>query len=100
MSIDPSLEKLISFHELARSLPSRRNGRPLHVSTIHRWRSRGLGGIRLEAVRIGGAWHSSEEAFSRFTARLTARAESEDFIEPLNQCLGQEMPGNSRDGIW
>ncbi len=76
MSIDITQEQLITFSELARSLPRRRSDRPVHLATIHRWRSRGLKGIRLEAVKVGGAWHCSLEAFRRFTDRLTAEAES------------------------
>ena len=74
MSIDVSNEQLISFAELAKSLPRRRGDRPVHLATIHRWRSRGLKSIRLEGVRVGGAWHTSREAFRRFTERLTALA--------------------------
>lgn len=73
--IDVTREKLITFSELARSLPRRRGDRPVHLATIHRWRSRGLKSIRLEAVRVGGAWHTSWEAFRRFTDRLTTHAE-------------------------
>ena len=76
MSIDLSREKLIPFGQLARSLPRRRSGRPISPSTIHRWRSNGLKGIRLEAVRVGGAWHTTEDAFKRFVAKLTAEAVS------------------------
>lgn len=64
-------EKLLSFPELARALPRRRQGRPVHVSTIHRWRKPGVNGVRLEAIRIGGAWHTSWEAFQRFCERLS-----------------------------
>ena len=72
MAINIQQEQLIAFRELARALPRRRKGRPLHVSTVHRWRSRGLNGVRLEAVRVGGQWNTSWEAFRRFCDRLTA----------------------------
>ena len=79
MAIDVRNEQLITFSELARSLPRRRDNRPVNVSTIHRWRSRGLdGGIRLEAVRVGGAWCTSWEAFHRFCDRLTTVRESRE----------------------
>jgi len=71
MSIDLNREQLISLAELARNLPRRRRGRPVHASTVHRWRARGVDGIRLECVRIGGAWCTSREAFQRFSDRLT-----------------------------
>ena len=65
-------EKVLTFPELARRLPRRRRGRPVATSTIHRWRYPGLRGVRLEAVRIGGAWATTWAAFERFTAALTA----------------------------
>jgi hypothetical protein len=36
-------------------IPRRRCGRKLHVSTVFRWAQRGVGGIRLEVVRVGGS---------------------------------------------
>lgn len=71
MPIDIHSDELLTFRDLAKALPPRRQGRPIHLSTIHRWRSRGLRGIKLEAVRIGGAWHTSWEAFARFCRALT-----------------------------
>lgn len=73
--IDIRREQMITFGRLARSLPRRRMDRPVHPSTVHRWRSKGIRGIRLEAVRIGGAWQTSQEAFERFVAKLTAAEE-------------------------
>jgi hypothetical protein len=63
-------EELISFAQLAARLPRRRRGRPVHVSTISRWRNPGLRGIKLEAVRIGGTWATSMAAFHRFCSQL------------------------------
>jgi hypothetical protein len=77
MAIDITREELVIFHRLAQSLPRRRRNRPVHVSTVHRWRQRGLGGIRLESIRVGGAWHTSWEAFARFCERLTTARSSE-----------------------
>lgn len=72
MAIDILREELVSFRQLAASLPRRRKNRPIHTSTIHRWRRPGLRGVRLDAVRIGGAWHTSREAFARFCEQMTA----------------------------
>ena len=74
--IDVNDESLVTFAQLARRLPHRRNGRPTHVSTIHRWRAAGVNGVRLDAVRMGGAWVTSLEAYSRFCAALTAKADA------------------------
>jgi len=48
----------------------RRNGRPLHIATIHRWCLRGIRGVRLEFVQFGGTRVTSEAALWRFFERL------------------------------
>jgi hypothetical protein len=68
-------ETLVTFPGLAKHIPPRRKGKPAHVSSIHRYRNPGIEGIRLEAVRVGGIWMTSLEAFARFCARLTAAKE-------------------------
>ena len=64
-------ESIIAFGALTRRITPCRNNRPVAVSTIHRWRSPGLRGIRLEAIRIGGVWCTSIEAFDRFILQTT-----------------------------
>ena len=86
--IDLATETLIPLVEAARQLPRRRAGRATHVSTLHRWRSRGLRGARLEAVRIGGIWHTSSEALHRFFAQLS-QTDSEP--RPEVSAIGSEM---------
>src|SRR4051794_19285071 len=75
--IDVNAEQLITFSQLARRLPRKRRDRPVHVSTVHRWRHPGVNGVRLEAVRVGGCWCTSLEAFGRFTVELTRKAEEQ-----------------------
>ena len=65
MHIDINVEKLVRFVGLA-------DFATVHVSTVHRWRKPGIRGIRLEAVRVGGTWYTTHEAFARFCERLTA----------------------------
>lgn len=43
-------------------------------ATIHRWILRGVGGCKLEAVRIGPAWVTSAEAINRFIIATTSQA--------------------------
>ena len=50
--------RLIPFSALI-SLISERLGIRLHLSTLHRWRSRGIRGRRLKARRLGGRWLAS-----------------------------------------
>jgi hypothetical protein len=70
-TINVSSEQLLTLSQLAKRLPRRRRDRPIHASTIHRWRHPGVRGVRLECIRIGGAWHTSVQAFQRFCDRLS-----------------------------
>src|SRR4051794_13972212 len=62
-------EKLVVLAAAARSLPHRP-----HISTLHRWRTRGVRGIRLEAILTGGVWCTSREALRRFFDATTYAA--------------------------
>lgn len=55
-------EDVLSLSEAARILD-------VHVATIHRWRTRGLSGIHLETLRVGGKVVTSREALTRFLAK-------------------------------
>ena len=70
--IDVNSEQIVTLSQLAKRLPRRRSGRPVHPATIHRWRNPGVRGVRLECVRIGGIWHTSLEAYQRWVDQLTA----------------------------
>jgi hypothetical protein len=61
-----------SLAAAADSLP----GRP-HVNTLHRWRIRGIHGIKLETGLIGGRRVTSAEALQRFFIAVTAAANGE-----------------------
>ena len=77
--IDVGSEPLITLSQLARLLPRRRKDRPTAPSTVHRWRAPGLRGVRLECIRVGGAWCTTLKAFEDFCARLS---KSENLCEP------------------
>ncbi len=64
--IDPLDDELVPLVEVARSLPRLRNGRPVHVATVWRWAKRGLGGVKLETIKIGGTTCTSKAALRRF----------------------------------
>ena len=65
-------EELVSLTEATRALPRGRNGKRLHVSTLHRWAGRGLRGVVLETIHVGGRRYTSTEALQRFFDRLGA----------------------------
>jgi len=62
-------EYLLSFSEAAKSVPTVR-GRRLASSTLYRWARKGIGGTRLEYLRIGRCMVTSREALERFFANL------------------------------
>lgn len=44
-------------------------------ATVFRWIKRGVGGAKLDAVRIGMQWLTSKQAITRFVAARTAADE-------------------------
>lgn len=69
--IDLAAEKLIPLRDVPSCLPLRPNGNRLHISAVYRWTLRGIKGVVLETVRIGGTTYTSREALQRFSERLT-----------------------------
>mgnify|MGYP006298160503 CR=1 FL=1 len=72
--IDPTVETLIPLGEVPRTvkwLPGRRGAKRIHTATLYRWAQRGLDGVRLETLKVGGTLCTTEEALKRFFAALT-----------------------------
>ncbi len=69
--IDLATENLIPLREVPRHLPPRPNGKRLHISAVYRWTLRGIKGVVLESIRIGGTTYTSQEAIQRSSERLT-----------------------------
>ena len=68
--IDPQTENLVSLTDAAKTLPGRPN-----VTTIWRWRNRGVRGVKLETILSGGRRFTSIEALRRFQDQVTAVAD-------------------------
>jgi len=68
--IDPQTETIISLTEAAKMAPARPN-----ITTVWRWRNRGVRGVRLETFLSGGRRFTSVEALRRFQDRVTAAAD-------------------------
>ena len=71
MAIDLNREHVLTLAQAASTLPRRRAGKKPHLSTLYRWSSRGLRGIRLETIQVGGTACTSREALQRFFDQLT-----------------------------
>jgi len=71
MAIDISTEAVVTLTQASHHLPRRRKGKRPAVSTIYRWAQRGVRGVRLETLQVGGTKCTSIEALQRFCERLT-----------------------------
>jgi hypothetical protein len=91
MSINILSENLVSFHDLVSRVLPASGGKRVHIATPHRWRSHGLRGVRLEAIRVGGRWHTSLQSVQRFFDALSR-------VDGLPQQLPPPDRGTSADG--
>jgi hypothetical protein len=57
--------------EAGRRLGRHFGDKPVAPCTMYRWVRKGVSGIKLEGVRLGGRWVVSEAALSRFVAKVT-----------------------------
>jgi len=73
---DLSKETIIPLCKAAKLLPSARCPHGVHVATLHRWIRRGVRGVRLERIRIGGTTCTTEQALGRFFAALSSTADA------------------------
>ncbi|HEV3304174.1 MAG TPA: DUF1580 domain-containing protein [Planctomycetaceae bacterium] len=69
MAIDPIADPLISLSRAAKSLPN-----PPSPACLWRWHARGIRGVRLETVVVGGRRFTTAAAFREFVERLTVSA--------------------------
>ena len=69
--IELTSEQLIPIRDVPKLLPKRPNGRRIHISAVYRWMQRGVRGVRLEWIKIGGTTYTSHEALQRFSERLS-----------------------------
>ena len=66
-------EKRISLSKLAQ-----REG--VAVSTVWRWAKRGVGGVKLATVRVGGRDHTTDSLWEEFVRATTAAANGGDSV--------------------
>ena len=98
--IDVTKEDMFPFQKVP-SWCEKHIGKRVHPSTAHRWRIRGVRGVKLESVLAGGARCTSHEAMLRFLKNSTAAADGEPLevsspvvdqreIEEAEKLLNQE----------
>lgn len=69
--LDLQRERPLTLAEAARTLPGRR-GRPVSQAAVYRWCVRGVRGVKLESVRVGGQLFTTAEALARFLEALNS----------------------------
>ncbi len=101
MPINPDTDQLLTLGQAARR--ARPAGeRPVSPSTVWRWHTRGVAGVRLETLCLGSKRYTSVEAMDAFfhaiTAARTGRSNSEE-----NGDSGERSPelvaGLERSGL-
>jgi hypothetical protein len=70
MAIDIQAEELIELGKVPANL-ERRTGKRLNLSTVYRWSQRGIAGIQLETILVGGCRYTSAQALNRFFTQST-----------------------------
>ena len=76
MTIDIQTDTLLQISDVSKHLPGK-----IHVASIWRWVNRGVRGVKLETVLIGGRRYTSAEALQRFIERTTRAADGEPAIQ-------------------
>lgn len=76
-------ERLLTMGEAARMLPRFRQGKRVDITTIFRWALRGVKGVKLETIQIGGRKCTSAEALQRFFEALTVQAAGGAVEDPV-----------------
>ena len=69
-NMDTDFEDLIPLQAVCRLIPG-----GVHISSIHRWRLRGVRGVRLQTVLLGGRRFVSKAALEDFFAQVSAAAD-------------------------
>ena len=97
-------EPLITLCQAASRYPGHRGAGRLHPSTLTRWILRGVRGvggerIRLEAVRVGCRWLTSEAALERFAAALGGAEEPSTPRTPASRNNAAENAGRELEQL-
>lgn len=68
--IDPAKDDLRPIGEVINA----RLGKRISPATLWRWRLKGVNGVRLQCLRLGGCWLTSNAAFGEFLRAQTENA--------------------------
>lgn len=96
MAIDIAKEELLTLGQACRILPKKPS-----PATLWRWRNKGVRigdrTIKLECVRVGRKWYTTDAAFARFLMDQTAAVSVDALLEPTKaKSLDEETKMNER----
>lgn len=91
-----NFKDLIPLSVAAALLGRRRGGRKTHAATLHRWARRGLRGVRLETVRVGGVVCTTVASLQNFFAALS-QFESAELSENHTSHFSEPPSPEGRD---
>ena len=83
--IDISTERVLTLNNAIAHLPHRRKGSRPHLATLYRWANRGIKGVKLETLQVGGTLCTSIEALQRFFDRLSEPRQPRPNKDPHRQ---------------
>lgn len=75
--ITTQTENLIPFNQVPQHL-EKKFGHKVHIASIYRWVNRGLGGVRLETIKVGSKRFTSVEALDRLFNGATERTQEQN----------------------
>jgi Protein of unknown function (DUF1580) len=95
-------ELLISLSQAAARFPGHRGAARLHPASLTRWILSGVKAVdgrrvKLEAVRLGCRWLTSEAALQRFADALATRAGESPTVSPTVNRKASEWAGAQLD---
>lgn len=71
----PNLADLVPLAAVPDLVPPSANGRRIHISAPHRWVARGIAGVRLRVVSLGGRRMTTARWLAEFAAAVAAARE-------------------------
>ena len=88
--IDVASEAVFPLREAPDHVP-KRNGKKVHISTVIRWKDRGIAGVKLETILIGGVRYTADSALSRFFRVATASRDAQRKDGPVMMPTDDEI---------
>lgn len=84
--------KHIPIRDLPNHIP-RNRGRKVHIATVYRWMNRGVRGIRLETLLIGGRRYVTEESLERFVSLVSSQTTAGPTQKVVTEQRQREIAG-------